>query len=91
MQKITIFYREGCPYCRNARRALAELTAENPVYASLEVEWIEESRHPEIANQRDYSYVPSVFAGEKKLYEASPSESYEDCRERLRAALDAAL
>ena len=25
MKEVTIFYLEGCPYCKNARRALASL------------------------------------------------------------------
>lgn len=87
---IRLFYLEDCPYCHNARRALAELAAEDPKYRAAKIEWIEESRHPEIAGQYDYYYVPTVFAGDKKLYEARPSESYAECKEKLRAALDAA-
>lgn len=91
MKKLTLFYLEDCPYCRNARRALDELVKENPAYAGVAVDWIEESRRPELAEQYDYYYVPTVFAGETKLYEAHPSESYSDCKEKLRAALDAVL
>ena len=91
MKTVTIFYLEGCPYCRNARRALASLLEEKPAYAGIDVRWVEENREKEIAEQYDYYYVPSVFAGEKKLYEANPSENYDDIREKLDAALTAVL
>ena len=91
MKKITLFYLENCPYCHNARKALAELVKENPAYGSIEVDWIEESREPKIAEQYDYYYVPTVYDGRQKLYEASPSESYADCKKKLKAALDAVL
>ena len=91
MKTVTIFYLEGCPYCRNARRALASLLEEKPAYAGIEVRWVEESREKETAEQYDYYYVPSVFAGEKKLYEAHPSEDYDAIRKKLDAALAACL
>lgn len=91
MKRLTLFYLEDCPYCRNAKRALAQLRAENPAYEAVEVEWVEESRSPARAAQFDYYYVPAVFLGTRKLYEAHPGEAYDACRERLRAALDAAL
>ena len=91
MKKITLFYLENCPYCHNARRALEELKKENPAYEEVSVDWIEESKEPKLAAQYDYYYVPTIYDGEKKLYEARPSESYEDCKENVRAALDAVL
>ena len=91
MAKATICYLTNCPYCRNAKKALEALQAENPGYAALELEWIEESRQPELAERYDYYYVPSVFAGEEKLYECSPAEDYEAIKAHLRAALDRAL
>ena len=90
MKKLKIFYLEGCPYCDNARRALQELSAEDPVFAAVEIEWIEEHANAALADQYDYYYVPAVFDGERKLYEARPSENYEAIREHLRAALTAA-
>ena len=91
MDKLTLFYLEDCPYCRNARKAMAELTGENAAYAAVPVDWIEESRRPEVAERYDYYYVPAVFAGEKKLYEAHPGESFDACKRNLASALDAAL
>ena len=89
MEKLTVFYLDDCPYCRNARKAFAELAAETPEYGETEVEWIEESRHPEIAEGRQYYYVPTIYAGETKLYEAHPGEPYAECKANVKAALDA--
>ncbi len=91
MSKLTLFYLEGCPYCRNARQALRELAAEQTAYAEAEIEWVEESRQPALAGQFDYYYVPAVFLGLDKLYEAVPGESYAACKAQLAAALDKAL
>ena len=88
MKKVTLFHLEDCPYCHHARRALKELVKENPAYGEIEVEWIEERRHPEIAARYNYYYVPTLFHGEDKLYEASPSESYSEIKENIRTALD---
>ena len=55
MKQIELFYLKSCPYCRNAKKAIGELTEENPVYADIRIEWIEESEQPEIAEERDYA------------------------------------
>ena len=86
MAKATIFYLTNCPYCRNAQRAVRELQAEDPACAALELEWIEESQQPALAEQYDYYYVPSVFAGRDKLYECSPAEDLAAIKANLRAA-----
>ena len=61
MKNLTVFYMEGCPYCRNARRALEELIAEKPAYKGIPVEWVDENKHPERTEGRDYYYVPTFF------------------------------
>lgn len=91
MKKITIFYLTNCPYCHNAKKALEELIKETPEYNEIPVEWIEESRQPQLAEQYDYYYVPTVFVGNHKLYEADPSENYRDCKKNMKAALDTVL
>lgn len=91
MEKLALFYLTDCPYCHNAKRALKELIGEQPSYGKVEIQWIEESEQPDVAERYDYYYVPAVFMGTEKLYEARPMESYAQCREHLRAALDAAL
>lgn len=91
MKNITLFYLEDCPYCHFAKRAFKELIGENPAYGEIQVDWVEESRQPKIAEQYDYYYVPTIFYGKEKLYEAHPSEKYGDCKANVRAALDMVL
>lgn len=91
MKKITLFYLTNCPYCHDASRALAELCQENPAYTAISVDWIEESQQAELASQYDYYYVPSIFADDKKLYEAKPSENYTSIKKNVKEALEAVL
>ena len=91
MKKITLFYLEDCPYCHYAKRAFKELIEEEPAYSEIQVDWVEESRQPKIAAQYDYYYVPTIFYGNEKLYEAHPSEKYEDCKKNVKSALDTVL
>ncbi len=89
MEKVQVFYLEQCPYCRHAKKAIEELRGEMPELAGIELEWIEESRCPEIAAQYDYYYVPTLFYGRKKLYEASPSDGYREIKNHLEEAFRA--
>ena len=91
MKKITMFYLIHCPYCRQASRAIDELTAENPAYGDIEIDYVEESMQPSVAEQYDYYYVPTMFFGKEKQYEARPGESYEECKTNVRRVFDAAL
>ena len=91
MKKITVFYLEGCPYCRQAREALKELTSENEKYSQVSIEWIEENQHPEISEKFDYYYVPSMFIENKKIYEAHRGEKFEECKENIKRVLEAAV
>ena len=91
MHEIEIFYLRGCPYCENARRAVAELLREEPAYEALRLRWIEESEEAALADSYDYFRVPSVFHHGDKLYECSPLHGYEAIKEHLRAAFDRAL
>lgn len=91
MKKVTCFYLEQCPYCIQAKKALAELISENPDYGKVEMEWIEESKNPDIIDQYDYYATPSMFIGKTKLYESYLFETYLECKEHIKAVLDAAL
>ena len=91
MKQLKIFYLEGCPYCRRAREAVRELTAERPAYAKAEIEWIEETLQPAVADRYDYWYVPSVFLGERKLFEAAPTDTFQSLKKAMQSALDAAI
>ena len=88
MKDVKILYFPTCPYCIKAKRAVEELKEENPVYRTIEINWVNEHKDVALAEQYDYYYVPTVFYGEEKLYEASPSHSYEDIRENIRRAFD---
>ena len=85
MKKIRLFFFEGCPYCRKAIGWLEELMAENPDYAKLEIERIDEKLDPETADRFDYYYVPTFFVGDEKLHEGAAT------REKVRAVLESAL
>ena len=92
MKKITILHLDNCPYCRHARRALEALREENPVYREVEAEWVEEEREPEKARAfTTYWYVPTIYCGQEKLYEAQPGQTYEQIKEKVRGALETVL
>ena len=91
-KKLTILHLDNCPYCHKARRALDELREENPAYRGVAVEWIEEERESEAADRfTDYYYVPTIYAGAEKLYEAHPGDGYDKIKAEVRKALEAAL
>ena len=91
-KKLTILHLDNCPYCRKARQALDELQAENAAYRGVAVEWIEEQRQSDAAGRyTDYYYVPTIYAGDKKLYEAHPGDDYETIRAAVKRALEAVL
>ncbi len=90
MEKLTIFYLEGCPYCRSAMRAVKELEAELGFDADR-LEWVEERKNAALADRYDYYRVPSVFWGERKLYECSPADDYDAIKQNLKRAFAQAL
>ena len=91
VKKLTMFYLEDCGYCAKARKALDELYAEDPRYREVEIDKIEESRQPEVAEQYDYYAVPTFFDGKEKLFEAHLFMSYEEIRDEVKRVLDYAL
>ena len=91
MKTITAFYLNGCPYCRNAKAALQELIKENPAYGKVPIDWYEETENPEAVKGHSYYYVPSLFIGTEKLYEAQPGQDYDAIKGHVRNVLDKAL
>lgn len=91
MKKITFFYLENCPYCKNARKAMDELKQENADYGKIEMDWIDEDKQPDLAKAYNYYYVPTMFIGAEKLYEAHPDENYDDIKKQVKKVFDAAL
>ena len=89
-KKITFFYMNGCPYCRNANIAIDELTQENPEYGDIEIERIDEQNPPAGLTGYDYYYVPSMFISKEKIYEAQPGQEYEEIKEHVREVFERA-
>jgi len=85
MKKITMFSMGSCPYCQKALRMMDALFAENPDYKALDIEKIDETLHPEIANNYDYYYAPTYYVGGIKLHEGAATI------ENIRSVFDAAL
>lgn len=69
MKDIKMFMFEACPHCKLARRLMTKLQEEDPRYAALRIEMIDEKKQPEIADQYDYYYVPTYFVDGQKVHE----------------------
>ena len=91
MKEIELFYLTNCPYCHNARKAIDELLTEAPEFREIRVNWIEEDREPELAGKRDYFYVPTLFFGDQKLYEAQPGQDFNTIKTNIRQAFQSVL
>jgi len=85
MKKITYLYLNGCPYCKMANEMIAELINENPGFAKIKINKIEERENAELANSYDYYYVPCLWIGKEKLHEGVPT------KEKIRKVLELAL
>jgi glutaredoxin len=83
--KITMFYMPGCPHCSLAFRYLDELRHENPRWADIEIETIDETVQRVLADSYDYYYVPCFYLGRDKLHEGHAE------REDISRVLDAAV
>ena len=88
MKKITLIKMEGCPYCAAAFKAIDEVQKN---YAATELEVIDENLQPALAEKfNDYYYVPSMYVDGKKIYEAHPGESYNECFANVQKVFEAA-
>ena len=45
----------------------------------------------EYVDTKDYYYVPTIFFGNEKLYEADPSQGYDDIKASIQSAFDKVL
>lgn len=50
MKAVKLFYQERCPFCKKALRYIEELKEEYPEFQPIEIEMIEETQHPDIAD-----------------------------------------
>jgi glutaredoxin len=87
MAKLTLFHLERCPYCITARKYLAELVQEDPRYAAVTIELIEERQNKALADAHDYYLVPTFYLGSTKLFEGIMTKA--DVQVVLEAALAA--
>lgn len=85
MKEIKYFYLSSCPYCHQADRIISELINENPNFADIKINKIEESQNSKLANNYDYYYVPCLWIEKTKLMEGVPT------KEKIRGVLDTAL
>lgn len=85
MAKLTLFHLERCPYCIKARKYLSELQAEDPRYASVTIELIDERKNKALADAHDYYLVPTFYLGSEKLFEGIMTKA--DVQDVLEKAL----
>ena len=69
MKHVRLFYLKNCPFCKKALRYIEELKAAHAELASVEIEMIEESEQPEVADRFDYYYVPTFYVDGVKEHE----------------------
>ena len=69
MKRIQLFYLKNCPFCKKAFRYIEEAKAAHPELQSLQIERIEESEEPALADQYDYYYVPTFYIDGVKVHE----------------------
>lgn len=69
MKPVKLFYLRSCPFCKRALRYIDEARAAHPELAAVDVECIEESDEPAVADRFDYYYVPTFYIGDEKVHE----------------------
>ncbi len=75
-----------CPFCKKAFRYIEELKREHPELQTVEIDTVEESEQPEIADRYDYYYVPTFYVDGKKVHEGGIFK--EEMEAVLRKALE---
>ena len=69
MKRIQLFYLKNCPFCKKAFSYIEAAKAAHPELQGLEIELIEESEEPEVADRYDYYYVPTFYIDGVKVHE----------------------
>ena len=85
MKKVLLFYQKYCPFCVAAFKYLDELKEENPAYAGIEIETVDELKDKARADSYDYWYVPTLYVDGVKLHEGALTKP------KLRDVLEKAL
>ena len=57
MKPVKLFYLRTCPFCKKALRYIEEAKAAHPELAAVEIEMIEESERPDVADAFDLSLI----------------------------------
>ena len=60
---------KNCPFCKKALRYIEELKAEHAELAAVDIEMLEESELPDVADKFDYYYVPTFYVDGIKEHE----------------------
>ena len=76
---------------KNEAPASQDPKKEEPAFRDIQIRWIEESREPELTEGHDYYYVPTIFYGNTKLYEAQPGQDYETIKANVRRSFETVL
>ncbi len=69
MKRVKLFYLKNCPFCKKALRYIEELKAEHAELAAVDIEMLEESELPDVADKFDYYYVPTFYVDGIKEHE----------------------
>ena len=69
MKRILMFTMASCPHCQRALQWMSESNARHPGYRAIPIEIIDETVHPETAEQYDYYYVPTFYLDGVKVHE----------------------
>lgn len=86
MKPVKLFYLRSCPFCKKALRYIEEARAAHPELEAVEIEMIEESDEPEVADTFDYYYVPTFYVDGVKVHEGGIYA--EEVEKILRSALE---
>lgn len=69
MKRVQLFYLRNCPFCKKAFAYIEAAKEAHPELAAIELELIEESEEPAVADQYDYYYVPCFYIDGVKVHE----------------------
>ena len=84
MKPVKLFYLRTCPFCKKALRYIEEAKAAHPELAAVEIEMIEESERPDVADA--FYYVPTFYVDGVKVHEGGIYP--EEVEKILRRALE---
>lgn len=86
MKPVKLFYLRSCPFCKKALRYIEEARVAHPELEAVEIEMIEESDEPDVADTFDYYYVPTFYVDGVKVHEGGIYA--EEVDKILRSALE---